>query len=143
MQNMTKSLSTKTTRATHKNRLKIIRSLEDHEQAMERMLVLMRLNPPVGSAEFDEREVLGVLIERYEEEHYPVDDADPIDVIKFMMEQQGLKRKDLIPYIGSASKVTEVLNGSRHLSLSMIRRLSEGLGISPATLVKAPARKKA
>lgn len=141
MQNTTNNRSVKT--AVPKSHLKIIRTLEDHAQAMERMFVLMQLNPPLGSEESDEMEVLGVLIKLYEDEHYPIDDVDPIEVIKFMMDQQGLKRKDLIPYIGSASKVTEVLNGSRNLSISMIRRLSEGLGISTDTLVRKPARKRA
>lgn len=143
MQNMTSNHSVKAAKATHKSHLKIIRSLEDHEQAMNRMLVLMRLNPPLGSPESDEMEVLGVLIEQYEDEHYPMDDADPIEVIKFMMDQQNLKKKDLIPYIGSASKVTEVLNGTRNLSLSMIRRLSEGLGIPASTLIQPSVKKRA
>lgn len=143
MQNMTNSHSVKTVMATHKNRLKIIRSDEELEQALDRMLVLMRLNPSLGSPESDEMEVLGVLIERYEDEHYPMDDADPIEVIKFMMDQQNLKKKDLIPYIGSASKVTEVLNGTRNLSLSMIRRLSEGLGIPASTLIQPTVKKRA
>ena len=142
MQNMTSNRLVKTAKATHKSHLKIIRSLEDHEQAMARMLVLMRLNPPMGSPESDEMEVLGLIIERYEDEHYPIDDADPIEVIKFMMDQQNLKKKDLIPYIGSASKVTEVLNGKRNLSLSMIRRLSDGLGIPASTLIQSSIPKK-
>jgi HTH-type transcriptional regulator/antitoxin HigA len=72
-----------------------------------------------------------------------MDPADPVELIKLMMDQQNLKKKDLIPYIGSASKVTEVLNGKRNLSLSMIRRLSEGLGIPADVLIQAPERKRA
>jgi HTH-type transcriptional regulator/antitoxin HigA len=143
MQNMTSSHSGEMVPVTHEYRLKIIRSDEDLEQAMDRMLVLMRLNPPLGSQESDEMDVLGLLIERYEDEHYPIDDADPIEVIKFMMDQQNLRKKDLIPYIGSASKVTEVLNGKRNLSLSMIRRLSEGFGIPAATLIQPMVKNRA
>ncbi len=143
MQNMTSTRSVKAAKEAPKNYLKIIRSDEEHEQAMDRLLVLMRQNPPRGTPESDELEVLGVLIEQYEDEHYPIDDADPIEVIKFMMDQQNLKKKDLIPYIGSASKVTEVLNGKRNLSLSMIRRLSEGLGISASTLIQPTIKKRA
>jgi HTH-type transcriptional regulator/antitoxin HigA len=69
--------------------------------------------------------------------------AGPIEVIKFLMGQQGLKRKDLIPFIGSASRVTEVLNGSRNLNLSMIRRLNEGLGIPMDLLVRTPSNIRA
>ncbi len=143
MQNMTNKRSVKAAKDTPKNYLKIIRSDEELEQALDRLLVLMRLHPPMGSPESDELEVLGVLIERYEDEHYPMDDPDPIEVIKFRMDQQNLKKKDLIPYIGSASKVTEVLNGKRNLSLSMIRRLSEGLGIPASTLIQPTVKKRA
>ncbi len=88
-------------------------------------------------------ELLFLVIGDYEEKHFPMDSPDPIEVIKFMMDQQGLKKKDLIPYIGSASKVTEVLNGARSLSLSMIRRLSEGLGIPADILIQPLVKKRA
>lgn len=143
MQNMTSKRSARAVKETRKDYLKVLRTEKDHEQAMERMLTLMKKNPVLGSPESEEMEVLGLLIEKYEDEHCPITPPDPIEAIKFRMDQQGLKKKDLIPYIGSASKVTEVLNGSRNLSLSMIRRLSEGLGISPATLIRVPARKRA
>ena len=109
---------------------------------MARLLELISKEPPAGSSEDEELEILGLLIKHYEDQHVPKDLADPIDVIKFMMDQQGLKKKDLIPYIGSAPKVTEVLNGSRRLSLSMIRKLSEGLGIPASVLIQEPARKR-
>lgn len=123
--------------------LRVIRSDKEHKQAMERLLKLMHTTPAPGSKEADEMEILALLIESYEKENYPMDPPDPIEAIKFRMDQQGLKKKDLIPYIGSASKVTEVLNGSRNLSLSMIRRLSEGLGIPADILIQVPARKRA
>lgn len=143
MQNTTSKHSTRTVKTAQKSYLKVIRTLEDHKLAMERMLTLMKKNPPLGSAESEEMEILGMLIERYEDEHYPITPPDPIEAIKFEMDQQGLKKKDLIPYIGSASKVTEVLNGSRNLSLSMIRRLSDGLGIPADILIQVPTRKRA
>ena len=93
--------------------------------------------------ESDELEVLGLLIEQYEEKHFPMDRPDPVEVIKFMMDQQNLKKKDLIPYIGSAPKVTEVLNGTRNLSLSMIRKLSEGLKIPASVLIRESVKKRA
>ncbi len=83
-------------------------------------------------------EVLALLVERYEQEKFPIDKPDPIEAIKFRMDQQRLLKKDLIPFIGSASKVTEVLNGTRQLSLNMIRKLSEGLDISVDILIRAP-----
>ena len=143
MQNTASKRSASEVKEARKDYLKILRSAEDHKRAMERMLSLMKKNPPLGSPESEEMEILGLLIEKYEDEHYPVTPPDPIEAIKFTMDHQRLKKKDLIPYIGSASKVTEVLKGSRNLSLSMIRRLSEGLGISPATLIRVPARKRA
>lgn len=83
------------------------------------------------------------MIADYERKHFPMSDADPVEVIRFMMDQQGLKKKDLIPYIGSASKVTEVLNGTRSLSLGMIRRLSEGMKIPADTLIRPVQKRRA
>jgi HTH-type transcriptional regulator/antitoxin HigA len=143
MKNTAGERSASAVKRARKDYLKILRSADDHKRAMERMLSLMKKNPPLGSPESEEMEILGLLIEKYEDEHYPVTPPDPIEAIKFTMDQRGLKKKDLTPYIGSASKVTEVLNGSRNLSLSMIRRLSEGLGIPADILIKAPSRKRA
>lgn len=143
MQNITSKRSGRAVKETRKDYLKVLRTAEDHALAMERMLTLMKKNPALGSPESEEMEILGLLIEKYEDEHYPIVPPDPIEAIKFRMDQQGLRKKDLIPYIGSASKVTEVLNGTRNLSLSMIRRLSEGLGIPADILIQVPARKRA
>ena len=123
--------------------VKIIHSEEELEQALGRMSKLMDIDPEPNTLEADEMDLLGLVIEHYEQKHYPRKPTDPVEVIKFMMDQQNLKRKDLIPYIGSASKVTEVLNGTRNLSLSMIRKLSEGLGIPASVLIQEPARKRA
>lgn len=123
------------------NQVKIIRTDQDHEQALSRLMSLMDSDPAPGSAEENELEVLALLIESYEQKNFPIDPPDPIEAIKFRMEQQGLRQKDLIPFIGSAPKVTEVLNGSRKLSLNMIRKLSEGLGISADTLIRDSVQK--
>ena len=80
-------------------------------------------------------EVLVTLIEVYEQKHYPIISADPIEAIKFRMEQQGLCQKDLEPYIGSSGRVSEVLNRKRRLSLKMIKRLHDGLHIPYESLL--------
>jgi len=118
------------------NHIKLIKSEQDHEQALARLMTLMDLDPEVGSVEDDELDVLALLIEKYEEETFPIDQPDPIEAIKFRMDQQGLIKKDLVPFIGSAPKVTEVLNGTRNLSINMIRKLHEGLGISADVLIR-------
>lgn len=88
-----------------------------------------------GSPEADELEVLSILIEKYENEHYPIGPSDPIEAIKFRMEQQGLTQRDLEPYIGSSGRVSEVLNRRRGLSLAMIKRLHKGLQIPYESLI--------
>lgn len=88
-----------------------------------------------GTIEGDELDILLMLVERYEDIHYPMPDNDAISAIKFQMEQQNLKQKDLIPFIGSASKVSEVLNRKRPLSLSMIKQLHQGLKIPYEQLI--------
>lgn len=124
------------------NHIKLIKSEQDHEQALARLMSLMEIDPEENSAESDEMDVLAVLIEKYEEETFSIEKPDPIDAIKFRMDQQGLSNKDLIPYIGSAPKVSEVLNGKRNLSLNMIRKLSVGLGISVDVLIQQPEQHK-
>lgn len=123
--------------------IKLIKSAQDHESALMRLMSLMDLDPQPGSAESDEMDVLALLIEKYEEDHFPISKPDPIEAIKFRMEQQGLKNRDLIPFIGSAPKVSEILNGTRSLSLNMIRKLSSGLGISADILIQLPEQKHA
>lgn len=116
--------------------IKIIKTPEEHEQAMARVMGLMDADPQPGSQDADELDLLALLVERYERKQFPIDVPGPLDAIRFRMDQQGLKKKDLIPYIGSASKVTEVLNGTRNLSLNMIRRLTDGLGIPADILIR-------
>jgi HTH-type transcriptional regulator/antitoxin HigA len=124
------------------NHIKLIKTEQDHEQALSRLMALMDLDPKPDTATGDELDVLALLIEKYEEEVFPMVSPDPIEAIKFRMDQQGLIKKDLIPYFGSASKVTEVLNGTRNLSINMIRKLNAGLGISADVLIRESCQKK-
>lgn len=111
-----------------------IHNESDHDVALARLQTLMDATP--GTPEGDEFEVLVTLVEAYEAKHFPIDPPDPVDAIRFRMDQQGLSRKDLEPYIGHSGRVSEVLNRRRVLSLDMIRRLHEGLGIPLESLIQ-------
>lgn len=113
--------------------IKPIRTATEHEAALARLDVIFDAVP--GTPAGDEAEVLATLIQRYEDKNYPMDLPSPVDAIRFRMDQQGLKPKDLVPYLGSASRVSEVLSGRRRLSLTMIRKLM-GLGISAEVLLQ-------
>ena len=106
---------------------KIIKTEADYEAALARIEEIFDARP--GTEEGDELELLSLLVDPYEAEQCPMDLPNPLTAIRFRMEQQGLKPKDLVPYIGSPDKVSEVLAGQRSLSLAMIRRLVSGLGI--------------
>lgn len=123
--------------------LKIIKTEAEHEAALSRLMALMDAEPEMGSRDADELEVLAMLVEQYEDKQFPIDLPDPVEAIKFRMDQQGLRNKDLIPYIGSASKVSEILNGTRRLSLNMIRKLNQGLGIPADILIGEPMQRSA
>ena len=114
--------------------IKPIRSDSDYERALEQLDALF--DAEEGTEEADLRDVLVVLLEDYEDEHYAVDLPDPVEALKFRMEQQGLTQKDLIPLIGSRSKVSEVLSRKRRFSLSMIRALHRELGIPAEVLLQ-------
>jgi HTH-type transcriptional regulator/antitoxin HigA len=116
----------------------VLKKEAEYKAALEHVATLMDAAP--GSPEEDELELFSLLIEAYEQEHYPIDLPDPIEAIKFRMEQAGLYRKDMIPYLGSQSKVSEVLNRKRPLSLSMIRALHQGLGIPAEVLLQQRGR---
>lgn len=118
--------------------LKPIRSEADYEKSLAEVERLWGAKS--GTPEGDRLDVLATLIDAYEAQHYPMDPPDPIEAIKFRMEQQGLSRKDLEPMIGTRTRVAEVLNRKRGLSISMIRRLHERLGISAEVLIR-PSRK--
>ena len=107
--------------------IKPIRSEADLADALKRLEELW--GAPLNSPEGDELEVLAVLVEKFEAEHYPLPTSDPIEAIKFRMDQQGLTPRDLEPYLGSSGRVSEVLNRKRKLSLGMIKRLHDGLRI--------------
>ncbi|MCU0120425.1 transcriptional regulator [Pseudomonas sp. B2M1-30] len=113
--------------------IKPIRSPEDHAAALSRMEQLWGAD--IGSPEGDELEILALLIEKYEDQHYPIPSSDPIEAIKFRMDQQGLTPRDLEPFIGTSGRVSEVLNRKRKLSLSMIKRLHDGLRIPYESLL--------
>ena len=115
----------------------VIKTEEEYKNALGRIEKLMEISNPTQAQE-DELELLGVLVANYEDKHYPIGLPDPIEAIKFRMDQEGLTRKDLIKYIGSASKVSEVLNHKLPLSLSMMRALNEGLGIPAEVLLQQP-----
>lgn len=115
---------------------KLIKTETDYENALARIDKLMDAEP--GTPGLDELEVLSTLVELYEEREFPIGLPDPIDAIKFRMDQSGLKAKDLVPYIGSASKVSEVLKGTRPLTLSMIRALHENFDIPADVLLQEP-----
>lgn len=117
-----------------KNELKPIRTEADHERAMTEVERLWGAKS--GTPEGDRLDVLVTLVEAYEKEAYPFDSPDPIEAIQFRMEQLGLSRKDLEPFIGSRARVAEVMNRKRGLSIDMIRRLNEGLGISADILIR-------
>lgn len=113
--------------------IKLIRTEQDLAAALTRVDQLW--GAEMGTPEGDELEVLALLIEKYEDEHYPMPPSDPVEAIKFRMDQQGLTPRDLEPYIGPSGRVSEVLNRKRPLSLRMIRRLHEGLHIPYESLL--------
>ena len=114
--------------------LKPIRNKREYQVALKEIEALWKAKE--GTAESDRLEVLALLVERYEQEHFPIPDPDPIDFLHYVMESRGLARKDLEPFIGSRARVAEVLNRVRPLSLEMIRSLAEGMKIPADVLVQ-------
>lgn len=113
---------------------RLIKNEKDYDMALSRIEQLMDAKPE--TPEMDELELLTALVEMYEERHYPISPPDPVDAIKFRMEQLGLGQKDMVPFMGTKSKVSEVLNGKRTLTLAMMRALNKGLGISAEVLLR-------
>ena len=111
-----------------------IKSEKDYENALERLEQIF--DAKQGTKEGDELEILSILIEKYEDEMYPIGLPDPIEAIKFRMEQLGLKQNDLVEAIGFKSRVSEILNKKRKLTLEMIRKLNEYLSIPTNVLVQ-------
>src|SRR5437016_1147691 len=121
--------------------VKPIRSKRDYESAL---IEVERLwGAKTGTRDGDRLDVLATLIDAYEAEHHPMDPPDPIEAIKFRMEQQGLTRRDLEELIGTRTRIAEVLNRKRGLSIAMIRRLHERLGISADVLIRPSHRRRA
>jgi HTH-type transcriptional regulator/antitoxin HigA len=122
-----------------KNSVTPIRTRKDYEAALKEVERLWGAR--AGTPDGDRLDVLATLIDAYEASQFPIDPPDPIEAIKFRMEQQGLTRRDLEPLIGTRTRVAEVLNRRRSLSIAMIRRLHQGLGISADVLIR-PTRKQ-
>lgn len=118
------------------NEIKVIKTEEDYREALKMIEAIMDADPDPDSDEGEKLAVLATLIEDYEAKTFPQTLPSPIEAIKFRMEQANLKSVDLIPYIGSRSRVSEVLSGKRKLTLDMMRRLETGLGISAKVLLR-------
>ncbi len=119
--------------------IKPIRTEADNRAALAEISKLMASDPELGTPDGDRLDVLATLVQAFEARHYPIGPADPIEAIKFRMEQQGLTVHDLEPMIGRSNRVYEVLSRRRPLTLPMIRRLHEQLGI-PAECLIGPAQ---
>lgn len=124
-------------------RIKPIRTDKDYDEAVVFLRELLEADPAPGTQEDDQIEVLTTLIENYESEHFPLEQPTAVEAIQFRMEQGGLRQADLVPYIGSPSRVSEVLAGKRPLSIEMIRKLEEGLGIPAKVLIQKPTNQDA
>ncbi|KFB88929.1 transcriptional regulator [Serratia grimesii] len=115
---------------------KIFKDHNDYTRGMDRFLQLANSDLTPGTDDYDEFEMLNLLIGHYENKNYSIETPDPIEAIKFRMDQEGLSQADMTQFIGPASKVSEVLNRKRPLSLSMIRRIHDGLGIPADILIQ-------
>lgn len=120
--------------------MKLIKNSKDHAEMLKRLEELMIADPQPGSKEDEELELLAFLIEDYEKRSVKIPAATPAEAIRFRMEQSGLNQQDLVPFIGSKSRVSEVLSGRRGLTLDMVRKLHEGLGIPLKSLVQGESK---
>ena len=110
-----------------------IKTETDYREALKRLEIIFDAKP--GTPESDELEILGLMVDDYENKHYPIDAPDPIEAIKIRMEEMSLKQIDLIQEIGGKSRVSEILNRKRRLTVEMIRKLSTRLNLSPNLLI--------
>jgi len=120
-------------------KIRILKNKADYDAACQRIYELVNSGPDSiykGSNEADEVELLSILVEKYEREYYPIEAPDPIEAIKFRMEQMNLKQKDIAPLFGGKTRISEVLNRKRPLSMKMIILLNEYLGIPLESMVK-------
>ena len=119
----------------HTMEIRPIHNDADYRAALKVISLLMENDPELGSPEGDRLDVLATLVQSYESKHYPIETPDPIEAIKFRMEQGGLSVKDLEPMIGKSNRVYEILDRTRPLTLRMIRRLHKELGIPAEVLI--------
>ncbi|MBE0490247.1 MAG: helix-turn-helix domain-containing protein [Halomonas sp.] len=115
-----------------------IHTQDDYQAALREVSAYFDNEPVPGTEEGDRFEILMTLVEAFEARHFPVDLPDPIEAIKFRMEQEGLTAKDLEPAIGRRNRVYEILNGKRNLTLAMVWRLHEMFGIPAESLIRPP-----
>jgi HTH-type transcriptional regulator/antitoxin HigA len=115
-------------------KIKPIKTESDYQKALQRLEIIF--DTPIGTKESDEADVLGLIIDDYEKKHYPIDAPDPIEAIKIRMEEMRLKQVDLVGEIGGKSRVSEILNKKRKLTLDMIRNLTTRLNLSPGLLIR-------
>ena len=120
------------------SKIKVIKTEKDYEEALKLVEMLMNCDPDPDSEEGEQLNLLSALIGDYEAKVFPEKLPNPIDAIKFRMEQAGLKPANLIPYIGSRSRVSEILSCKRQLTLNMVRALESGLGIPAKVLIRKP-----
>jgi len=113
--------------------IKPIKSEADYKLTLTRLEEVF--DAPNGTSESDEADILGLLVDEYEKKHYPIEAPDPIEAIKIRMEELQLKQVDLVDVIGSKSRVSEVLNRKRKLTIEMIRNLTKRLNLSPDLLI--------
>ena len=121
--------------------IKPIKSERDYRRALKLINALIDAKPNTPNG--DRLEILVTLVDAWEEKHHPIDPPDPIEAIRFAMEQRGLTRQDLEPLIGSRARVAEILNHKRRLTLPMIRRLHDQLGIAAEVLIRPSRRNSA
>ncbi|WP_026777186.1 type II toxin-antitoxin system HigA family antitoxin [Polaribacter sp. Hel_I_88] len=114
-------------------KIKPIKTEKDYDKALERLELIF--DASTNSKEGDEAEILSLLIENFENKHYPIESPDPIEAIKIRMEEMNLKQKDLVGVIGGKSRVSEILNKKKRLTVEMIRELEKVLSISASVLV--------
>ena len=117
--------------------IRLISTEADYQAALQRIRRLWEADPDTPEAE--ELEILALLVNKFEEEHYPIEEPDPIDYIKIRMEELGLRQEDMVPYMGNKGNVSKVLNRKRPLSLEMIRNLHRGLRFPLEVLIAEPS----
>ncbi len=125
---------TRLTQTKFKMNISPVRNEKDYQKALKRLEVIF--DAKRGTKEGDELEILAILIDNYENEKFPIGMPDPISAIKFRMEQMGLKQKDLVEMVGFKSRVSEIMNKKRKLTLDMIRKLNANLNIPTEVLIQ-------